>query len=54
MFQDRHMNTVIIVFSETAHTAVIFSGDIAHVFRFITKEYYLVIHLAFYLASLLH
>lgn len=47
MFQDRHMNTVIIVFSETAHTADIFSGDIAQVLRFITKEYYLVIHLAF-------
>lgn len=47
MFQDRHMDTVITVFSETAHTADNFSGNIAQVFRFITNEYYLVIHLAF-------
>lgn len=54
MFQDRHMNTVITALSETAHPAVIFSGDTAQVFRFRTKEYYLAIHLAFYWASLLH
>lgn len=47
MFQDRHMNTVITVFSETAHTADIFPGNITRVFRFITNEYYLVIHVAF-------